>query len=86
VAYNSQDTDENPLRHDSTFMLIKKYLIYKMMGSNFFINHSFRAMKLFYKIMGVRLTNSVIENTAGSIFTGGVGLDDLLKDVDKLEK
>ena len=61
--------------------LIKKFLIYKMMGSNMFINHSLRAMKLFYKIMGVRLTNLAIEKTASSIFTGGVSLDDLIKDV-----
>jgi len=61
--------------------LIKKYFIYKMMGSNMFINHSLRSMKLFYKIMGVRLTNLVVEKTASSIFTGGVSLEDLIKDV-----
>jgi hypothetical protein len=66
--------------------LIKKYFIYKMMGSNLFINHSLRAMKLFYKIMGVRLTNMAIEKTASSIFTGGVSLEDLIKDVEYLEK
>lgn len=65
--------------------LVKKYFIYKMMGSNLFINHSLRAMKLFYKIMGVKLTNMAIEKTASSIFTGGVTLEDLIKDVEYLE-
>ena len=61
-------------RHDSTFGLVKKLFIYKVMGSNIFINYSLLGMNLAYKLMGVSLTNLLIEQTAGSIFTGGVTL------------
>lgn len=55
-----------------------------MMASNLFINHSLTAMSLSYRVLGIKLTNAVIENTAGSIFTGGVSVDDLCKDMDVL--
>ena len=70
----------NPLRFDSTFTLVKKYWIYKLMASNLFINYSLLGMRLSYKLLGVKLTNFAIERTCGSIFTGGVSLDDLLKE------
>lgn len=68
----------NPLRFDSTANLVKKFWIYKLMGSNLFINYSLLGMRLSYKLLGTRLTNYTIEQTCGSIFTGGVTLDDLL--------
>ena len=37
-------------------------------------------------MLGIRLTNRLIESTAASIFTGGVSLQDLLKEIDILEK
>jgi len=67
----------NPLRFDSTFTLVKKFWIYKMMGSNLFINYSLLGMRLSYKLLGVKLTNLAVEKTCGSIFTGGVTLADL---------
>jgi proline dehydrogenase len=81
---NSSTVDRNPFKYDTTFGLMKKMGIYKMMGSNLFINHSLTAMSLSYKLFGIKLTNAVIENTAGSIFTGGVSVDDLVKDMDVL--
>merc|ERR1719498_81150 len=57
-----------------------------MMGSNLFIDHSLRAMSLSYRILGMRLTNMAIEKTCGTIFTGGVSVDDLCRDMDTLEK
>ena len=54
--------------------LIKKFFIYKLMASNVFINYSLGGMQLLYKIAGKRLTNWLIETSAGSIFTGGVSL------------
>ena len=59
--------------------------IYKMMSSNFFINYSLVGMNFSYRLFGVRLTNTVIERTAGSIFTGGVTLKDLGNDIALLE-
>lgn len=57
-----------------------------MMSSNFFINYSLVGMNFSYRLFGVRLTNTVIERTAGSIFTGGVTLEDLDRDIANLEK
>lgn len=57
-----------------------------MMSSNFFINYSLAGMSLAYRLIGTRLTNTLIERTAASIFTGGVTIDDLLRDMDLNEK
>jgi len=59
--------------------------IYKMMSSNLFIDHSLTAMSLAYRTIGMTVTNKLIETTAGSIFTGGVSVEDLCKDIDMLE-
>lgn len=56
---------------DSTFELIKKFFVYKLMGSNLFINHSLTLMNIAYKILGVRATNFVINQSVGSLFTSG---------------
>lgn len=76
----------SPFAHDSTPELIKKMFIYKMMSSNVFINYSLGAMSLAYRTMGRKVTNTLIEQTAGTIFTGGVSVSDLCKDMDVLEK
>ena len=68
---------KSPFRFDSTTTLIRKYFLYKIMGSDFCINYSLLGMRLGYMLFGVRLTNAIIERTAGPIFTGGVTLDDL---------
>ena len=65
--------------HDSTFTLVKKLMIYKMMGSNIFINYSLMGINMAYKVFGTRLTNSLIESTASSVFTGGVTVADLME-------
>jgi hypothetical protein len=57
--------------------LIKKFFIYKLMASNVFINYSLGGMQLLYKVTGKRVTNFLIETSAGSIFTGGVSLSHL---------
>jgi hypothetical protein len=60
--------------------------IYRMMSSDLFINYSLTGMSLAYRIIGMKLTNTLIEKTCGTIFTGGVTIDDLLKDMVLLEK
>ena len=62
---------------DSTLTLCKKLLIYKMMGSNIFINYSLMGISAAYKVLGKTITNFAIENTAASVFTGGVTVADL---------
>lgn len=84
VEKKSQEP-KNPLRFESTISLIKKFFIYKVMASDIFINYSLLGMRLSYKLLGTSLTNYAIEQTCGSIFTGGVTLDDLLKEQAKLE-
>lgn len=71
---------------DSTFQLVKKLFIYRMMSSNFFINNALWGMRLAYKIMGRTLTNFAINSTAGSIFTSGETLQTLVSDIELLEK
>lgn len=71
---------------DSTFLLIKKLMIYKMMSSNLFINYALMGMNFFYKVFGVRFTNFLINKSAGAIFTSGASIQTLLKDIEVLEK
>lgn len=55
------------------------------MGSNLFINYSLMGINASYKLLGTRLTNLAVETTAGSIFTGGVNLDDVKRNTADLE-
>ena len=66
--------------------MCKKLLIYKMMGSNIFINHSLTGISASYKLLGTSLTNYVIESTAASVFTGGVTVRDLSKSAEELKE
>ena len=56
---------------DKTSTLIKKYFVYKLMGSNLFINYSLGLMNVSYRLLGVRLTNFAINKSVGSLFTSG---------------
>lgn len=67
-------------------MLCKKLVIYKMMGSNLFINYSLMGISAAYKVLGKRLTNFAIENTAASVFTGGVTIADIKRNTMELEQ
>jgi len=71
---------------DSTFMLMKKLFVYRLMGSNLFINHALKGMELSYKLMGVRLTNAIINSSVGSIFTSGDSVHTLRQDLTAIEK
>lgn len=52
-----------------------------MMSSNLFIRYALTGMNLFYKIMGKRFTNALINSTAGSVFTSGESIESLMKDI-----
>ena len=71
--------------HESTFTLCKKLLIYRLMGSNLFINYSLFSINTSYRLLGLRLTNAIIDSTAGSIFVGGVTVDELNRTADALK-
>jgi hypothetical protein len=57
-----------------------------MMSSNLFINYSLPTMTMLYKIFGTKLTNVLINKSAGEVFTSGETIDSLLHDIDYLEK
>lgn len=63
---------------------MKKLAVYKVMTSNFGINYSLAAVNTAYRTLGMGLTNSIINNTAGPIFTGGVTVEDLKKVIEDL--
>jgi hypothetical protein len=71
---------------DSTYLLMKKYFIYKTMGSDLFINHALTGMNLFYKVFGTRFTNFLVNKSAGEIFTSGESIQTLIKDIQGMEK
>jgi hypothetical protein len=71
---------------DSTALLMKKFLCYKLMGSDIFINFSLSILNAFYKIIGVRLTNFCINQSIGSLFTSGESIKSLVEDITNLEK
>lgn len=57
-----------------------------MMSSNLFINHSLSAMNMMYKITGTKMTNFLVNKTAGEVFTSGETIQTLINDIDSLEK
>jgi len=71
---------------DSTTLLMKKFFVYKLMGSDLFINHSLSMMNLSYKLLGIRLTNFAINKSVGSLFTSGETIESLVEDIAELEK
>ena len=77
---------ESVLAHDSTLLLMKKYIVYKLMGSNLFINYSLGLMNMCYKVFGVKLTNFTINNSVASIFTSGETISSLTRDLEQHEK
>ena len=68
---------ESIFANDSTFLLTKKYFVYKLMGSNLFINHALGMIHMSYKAFGLKLTNFAINNSVASIFTSGETIQSL---------
>lgn len=65
---------------------MKKLFIYKMMSSNLFINYSLPTMNFLYKIFGTKMTNLLINKSAGEVFTAGEYISTLLLDIEHLRK
>lgn len=66
---------------DSTFLLMKKLMVYKLMGSNLFINNALGMMTACYSVLGIPVTNSAINKSVGSLFTSGQTIQDLMDDI-----
>lgn len=66
--------------NDSTPLLIKKLMVYKLMGSDLFINHSLTLVNMSYKLFGIKLTNFAVNNSVASLFTSGETLTSYMKD------
>lgn len=49
--------------NDSTYLLMKKFIVYKFMGSDMFINHSLSMINRSYQVLGIRATNTVVNNS-----------------------
>lgn len=66
---------------DSTFMLMKKLMVYKLMGSNLFINNALGMMTTCYSVLGIPVTNTAINKSVGSLFTSGETIQTLMEDI-----
>jgi hypothetical protein len=71
---------------DSTPLLVKKYMIYKLMGSDIFINHALGVMTTCYQVLGIPVTNKAINTSVGTLFTSGETIGSLMKDIAEFEK
>jgi len=48
------------------------------MGSELFIKYALSAMTMSYRLFGTKIVNAVVDNTAGTIFTAGVTIPNLV--------
>lgn len=81
LACNHTLSAEEIFARDSTPGLIKKFFVYKLMGSNFFVNHALTAMHFCYRVLGIPPTNLMINTSVGDLFTSGETLQTLKKDI-----
>lgn len=56
------------------------------MGSDLFIKYALSAMTMSYRLFGTKIVNAVVDNTAGSIFTAGVTIPNLVSQINLLEQ
>lgn len=76
-----KEQNESVFAQDSTFTLLKKIAIYKLMGNDLFLNYAPNMVALSYKLLGRKLTNLSINSTAGSVFTSGETTTSLNSDI-----
>jgi hypothetical protein len=65
---------------------MKKLVVYKVMSNNLFITYSYSGIRLAYKVLGKRIVNTLVNRTAGEIFTSGETIPSLIQDMAVLEK
>ena len=71
---------------DSTPLLVKKFIVYKLMGSDLFINHALGVMTACYQVLGIPVTNRAINTSVGTLFTSGETISTLMNDIAEFEK
>jgi len=76
-----KEQNESVFAQDSTFTLVKKIAIYRLMGNDFFLNHATTMVAMSYKLLGKTLTNAAINSTAGTVFTSGETTESLNSDI-----
>jgi proline dehydrogenase len=64
--------------------LVKKAVVYKASQNDLVLKHGDAMTKVSYKVFGKKLTNLVIENTGGQIFTSGPTIQTLKADSERL--
>jgi hypothetical protein len=60
---------------------VRKKVIYAAMGKDFFLDNMLKGMSLSYKMMGKTITNGVMNQTGGFVFTSGQTIKSLVKDM-----
>ena len=70
--------------HEKTIMLVRKYMAYKLMSSDFFLERSLGWTRAFYNVLGVRFTNFLVSAAIGSLFTSGTTYQHLAADAAEL--
>lgn len=74
----------SPFVGNSVFDLVKTAAVYKASQADFILNKGDKIAERTYKLLGKELTNSIIENTGGKVFTAGPTIRTLISDVDRL--
>lgn len=67
---------------DSVPKLLKKLIVYNLSKSDFLLNNGENLVNVSYKVLGKGLTNGLVRNTGGDIFTSGPTISTLIKDSD----
>jgi len=85
---------KNIFADDSNWLLINKYLVYQLCRFPFFVKNARKMVAGANKIFGIfliilcnigtKFVNFCIEQTIGKVFTAGITLDDLSKDMEAL--
>lgn len=84
VATTTDAQNINIFKDCSMVSLIKKAVVYKASQNDFVLKHGDSLTHKSYKIFGKTITNSVIENTGGQIFTSGPTIKTLTADAERL--
>ncbi|EGR31817.1 proline dehydrogenase, putative [Ichthyophthirius multifiliis] len=73
-------------KEKSHLELFNLFFVNKLLHSPFFVNNSMYAYKFSSQIFGFKLTEFIIKNTMGRIFTGGANIQDVIKCQQNLSK
>ena len=76
-------TNNNLLSSVPTYQLLKKSAVYRLSKSEMMLNNGGNIVNTWYKIFGKGFTNSIIESTAGDVFTAGPNIKTLIKNTDE---